>query len=99
MQCLVHPIPAPVPCEHAAGTVPAVGRRCEAEDQQLRAIIAESRHRTTPVGPVVKLPSLDRCDGLAMRDQTLAQPAGHETAIEDIDPFQEAPLIICPVAG
>lgn len=52
---LIQPVTARVTGEDAAGTVAAVSRRCEPDDEESRKRVAETRHRVAPVGPVTKL--------------------------------------------
>jgi hypothetical protein len=78
VQCPEHPVTGAVTGEDPAGTVPPMGRRGQADDQEPGGGIAEAGHRSAPVGVVsVRRPLVDG-DPLTPIDQSGACPTADD---------------------
>jgi len=76
------PVAAAIAGEHAAGSVAAVGRRRQPDQEEAGVGIAEARQGPRPVGLATETPRRRRRHGSAMGDQAGAPPAPHDLRVQ-----------------
>jgi hypothetical protein len=75
MESLIEPVSAPIPREHAAGSISAVSRGRQSHDHQSSVEIPKAGDRFSPVLLVRETPDLLESDLLPVRDQARTSPA------------------------
>lgn len=85
MERLVKPVSATITGKDSARSVAAMGCRRQPQHIQARRRIAESRNRSSPVGPLSILSSLFLGNGLPIGHQTRAGSARDDVLIENAE--------------
>ncbi len=89
MESVVEKIAGAVAGEHAPGAIGAVRGGSEAEDQKLRARVAETGNGFAPVFAIAEGTALFASDGFAVAHQARAFSARHNFFVELLECLQE----------